>query len=43
MVSTQPEFPVRCCPIQAIAIRIDSDTAIPASASRYPSVVQKTR
>ena len=41
MVSTQPELPVRCCTIQAPAIRIDSDTAIAASASRYKIVMQK--
>ena len=34
MVSTQPELPVRCCTIQASAIRIDNDNAIPAKASR---------
>jgi hypothetical protein len=28
---------------QAIAVRIDSDTAIPAGASRYLSVMQKFR
>ncbi len=43
MVSTQPELPLRCCTIQAIAIRIDSDTAIPAKAARYPTVMQRIR
>ena len=28
MVSTQPELPVRCCTIQATAIRTDSDSAM---------------
>src|SRR3982075_2709460 len=40
MVSTQPELPVRCCTIQAPAIRIENDTAIAASASRYRIVMQ---
>ena len=34
MVSTQPELPVRCCTSQAIVIRSESDSAIPAKASR---------
>ena len=42
MVSTQPELPVRCCTIQAPAIRSDSDSAIAASASRY-KVIENSR
>ena len=42
MVSTQPELPVRCCTTQATAIRIDSDSAIAASAPRYTIVMQKS-
>ena len=41
MVSTQPELPVRCCTIQAPAIRTDSDSAIAASASRYKQSCKK--
>src|ERR1700730_3843069 len=41
MVSTQPELPMRCCTIQAMAIRTESDSAIPARASRYKTVMQK--
>src|ERR1700736_6629532 len=40
MVSTQPELPVRCCTVQAMAIRIESDSAIAASASRCKTIVQ---
>jgi len=40
MAPTQPELPVRCCTTQAPAIRIDSDTAMAASASRYKMVMQ---
>jgi hypothetical protein len=35
IVSTQPELPVRCCTTQAPAIRIESDSAIAASATKY--------
>src|ERR1700738_5019871 len=41
MVSTQPELPVRCCTIQAMAIGTKSDIKNPASASRYKTVMQK--
>jgi hypothetical protein len=40
MVSTQPELPVRCCTIQASAIRIDNDSAIPKRVSRYQTVMR---
>ena len=40
IVSTQPELPVRCCTSQAPAIRIDMDTAIKTSASRYRIVME---
>lgn len=43
MVSIQPEFPVRCCTIQAMAIRIESDIAIPARTSRYETDMQNPR
>jgi len=35
IVSTQPELPVRCCTIHAPPMRIESESAIAASASRY--------
>jgi len=38
IVSTQPELPVRCCTTQAPAIRIESDSAIAASATRYETI-----
>src|SRR5471032_3395316 len=41
MVSTQPELPVRCCTIQATAIRIESDSAIASRASKYKTTMQK--
>src|SRR5260370_9842758 len=40
MVSTQPELPVRCCTRKAPEIRIDSETAMAPSASRYKMVMQ---
>jgi hypothetical protein len=40
IVSTQPELPVRCCTSHAPVIRIDNDTAIAASASRYKIVMK---
>ena len=39
MVSTQPELPVLRCTVQAMAIRIESDSAIAARASRYKTVM----
>jgi hypothetical protein len=43
MVSTQPELPVRCRTIQASDMRIESDTAIRASASKATMITQKAR
>src|SRR5260370_18059329 len=37
-----PELPVRCCTVQAMAIRIESDSAIPARASRCKTIMQKS-
>jgi len=41
IVSTQPEFPVRCCTAHAPAIRTDSETAIATNASKYKMLIQK--
>jgi len=38
MVSTQPELPVRCCTIQAPAIRTESAAAIAGSAVKYETI-----
>jgi len=40
MVSTHPELPVKCCTLQAMAIRIESASAIAARASRYNTVMR---
>src|SRR5689334_13145771 len=40
IVSTQPELPVRCCTIQAPAIRIEREAAIRTRAARRVSAMQ---
>jgi hypothetical protein len=43
MVSTRPELPVRCCTIQAIAIRIESDSATAAQSFEVQNGHAKSR